>query len=511
MDNQSNNTEPQVPLRVSGIAASMLVARRAPVERPDSAEDASRLKSVAENETRSWRPTNEKVSPKALKKKWAEASKIIDAALDQSRELTANDASTRTGRSDLRANARLLEAAILDARGLPAEARRLPEVVAGNGQVVPRAYAAVAAYLRAVDSRFHEESFVTFISSVQESQPFQIRELWALKPLMQLVLLEEIGRLLSAQPKTINVQDGIPLLDKEGSGVVDQHGSNPPPPSPPPAEEGSHYQSRSALRASLDCLRALEGAAWRAIFERIGSVDKILRQDPSGAYSLMDVVSRDLYLQSVQEIAASSDIEEPEIARRAIALASAAREEWASRPHIRDRRSHVGYYLVGDGRALLEKQLRFRPTFAESVQRAILSWPEAYYFVGIEVLTFVVIAFLLVGVRSPVSVVAGFILLVLPATDAAWGIMNQLTSFILPATVLPKLDFSEGIPPECSTMVVVPTLVLNEAYVRRMVRELEIRFLANRDPHLYFALLTDAPDSNFPLTKATNLSPFARF
>ncbi len=344
----------------------MFAVRRAPVEQPDSAEEASRLKSVAENETRSWRPTSEKVSPKVLKSKWAEASETIYAALDQSRELTANDASTRTGRSDLRANARLLETAILDTRGLPAEARRLPEVVAGNGQVITRAYAAVAAYLGAVDSRFHEETFVAFMSSVQESQPFRIRELWVLKPLMQLVLLEEIGRLLSAQPRTSNVQGAIPLLDKEESGVADQQGANPPPPSSPPVEEGSRDQSRPALRASLDCLRGLEGPVWKVILERLGSVDKILRQDPSGAYPRMDVESRNLYLQNIQQLGASSDMEEPEIARRAIALAHAAREEWVSRPHIRDRRGHVGYYLVGDGRAQLEKQLHFRPTFAES-------------------------------------------------------------------------------------------------------------------------------------------------
>ena len=34
---------------------------------------------------------------------------------------------------------------------------------------------------------------------------------------------------------------------------------------------------------------------------------------------------------------------------------------------------------------------------------------------------------------------------------------------------LPKLDFSEGIPPEFTTLVVVPTLLLNEKQVREMV------------------------------------------
>jgi cyclic beta-1,2-glucan synthetase len=43
--------------------------------------------------------------------------------------------------------------------------------------------------------------------------------------------------------------------------------------------------------------------------------------------------------------------------------------------------------------------------------------------------------------------------------------------------------------------VVIPTLLLNEKQVREMADELEVRFLANRDPNLHFALLTDLPDS----------------
>ena len=39
-------------------------------------------------------------------------------------------------------------------------------------------------------------------------------------------------------------------------------------------------------------------------------------------------------------------------------------------------------------------------------------------------------------------------------------------------------------------------LLLNEAQVRDLVLDLEIRFLANRDPNLYFALFTDPPDSD---------------
>jgi len=60
---------------------------------------------------------------------------------------------------------------------------------------------------------------------------------------------------------------------------------------------------------------------------------------------------------------------------------------------------------------------------------------------------------------------------------------------------LPKLDFSEGVPRDCATLVVVPTLLINEKQVRKLVNDLEVRFLGNRDRNLYFALLTDLPDS----------------
>ena len=38
--------------------------------------------------------------------------------------------------------------------------------------------------------------------------------------------------------------------------------------------------------------------------------------------------------------------------------------------------------------------------------------------------------------------------------------MNYLISSLLQPQVLPKLDFRDGIPDDCTTMVVVPTLLL---------------------------------------------------
>jgi cyclic beta-1,2-glucan synthetase len=58
------------------------------------------------------------------------------------------------------------------------------------------------------------------------------------------------------------------------------------------------------------------------------------------------------------------------------------------------------------------------------------------------------------------------------------------------------MDFSKGIPPESSTLVVVPAMLTTTENVEDLVGALEVRFLANRDENLRFGLLTDFRDAH---------------
>jgi cyclic beta-1,2-glucan synthetase len=79
--------------------------------------------------------------------------------------------------------------------------------------------------------------------------------------------------------------------------------------------------------------------------------------------------------------------------------------------------------------------------------------------------------------------------------QCAVDLVNSCVTALFNPNPLPKLDFSKGIPADCTTVVAVPTLLLNEAQVKSLLEDLEVRYLANRDPHLLFALLTDLPDA----------------
>jgi len=431
--------------------------------------EASRLQRTAENETRKWRSPVKHRDHRWLRQRWSDAQSSIQRFYDEAKQRKEGGRTACYVTSPLTAHARLIATALRGTHESMEVADDLPQVRVEGLENIPRAYATAASYLAACHYEFQESSLVTFLRGVQKVQSFKICELRALKTLLQLVLLHEIG---SAIRESLEHNAGI---------------------------------DSSRVTLFVTCLKAIEHAPWKEIFRQLSEVDHILRGDPAGAYSRMDPESQALYIQHIEDLGRFSETGEPEIARRVIALARTAQREWNSNPRIRERRSHAGFYLIDKGREWLENQIRYRPPFARRVRETILSWPELYYFVGIELLTFATIAFLLIGARAPESVIAGFLLLLLPATDAAWGVMNRVTAFLLPPRVLPKLDFSEGIPADCATLVVIPTLLTSEAYVHRMVREIEIRYLANRDANLYFALLTDSPDSPDPIDQNDEL------
>ena len=86
-------------------------------------------------------------------------------------------------------------------------------------------------------------------------------------------------------------------------------------------------------------------------------------------------------------------------------------------------------------------------------------------------------------------------LALVPATTIGVALINALITHILPPRVLPKMDFRKGIPADCQTLVVVPALLTDPDDAAQLVSKLEIRRLANADPHLHFALLTDFSDA----------------
>ena len=87
------------------------------------------------------------------------------------------------------------------------------------------------------------------------------------------------------------------------------------------------------------------------------------------------------------------------------------------------------------------------------------------------------------------------ILSALATSQLAITIINWVATLFARPFLLPRMDFSKGIPAEYKTLVVVPTMFGNNADVEKLIEGLEVRFLANINEHLHFALLTDFMDA----------------
>ena len=344
-------------------------------------------------------------------------------------------------------NTRLMRTAAKQSSEFAAGWHQFPMALTGAGKF-SRIVLVARAYLEQSRFVFAEESCAAFLDGFQEVVALEMGEIWGLNPTLQLVILDTI-------------------------------------------ENESHEHWPELLTS----LRHVGETAWKDLFESVSLVDRALGADPAKAYWRMDFESRDRYRSSIAALAKHSSFTELDVAEAAVELAreTAATPE-SSRAAV--RRSHVGYYLVDDGLRQLRHRIEYRPPLRGRVKEFALSYPTSVYLIGIELLTFCTVALLVYWVGALTPLVFALLLLLLPATQTAVDFMNHLVTYLVPPRALPKLDFSEGVPADCATMVAVPSLLLNEAQVRSLALDLEIRFLANRGPNVYFALLTDAADSD---------------
>lgn len=368
----------------------------------------------------------------------------------------------RTALLELGASRRLLRSALGAVADRARDIAMLPRVAEDN-QDEPRAAKVASAYLSAAKGSFSGTDFSAFVREVQRYEPLTIGELWSLAAFLRYALLECV------------LDEALDLLRTRKSGSV------------------------AALLDHIKSLRAVANTDWESLIEPLIAFDALLRQDPAGAYARMDFESREMYRQRVALVARRSDCTEMQVARIALDLARAGASSAASDPRILERRMHVGYYLVDRGFELLARRTGFHPGLAFRLRQFVRAHGQEFFFGGIELFTVLFIAAVLFPIVPVMARFAGLvvtvILLLIPATqDAVDLINNAITAFFDPER-LPKLDFSRGIPEDCVTLVAVPTLLVNEKQVRELVNDLEVRFLANREPNLHFALLTDLPDS----------------
>lgn len=329
---------------------------------------------------------------------------------------------------------------------------------------LPQVIHIAGSYLACVNGIWSRGSLGIFMDQVQKHEPLLLREVQLLPDALKLAQLEFI----------LNRADAV-----FAAGEL------------PPIEQ-------SPFSAPIHGLRRMNQTEWREVLEPLIAFDAVLRQDPVGAFAAMEEETRAAYRLRVAELARHSDTSELQTAQVALELAQAASKIDHGDARMARRKSHVGYYLVADGVRELKVRVGYHPPMLERLRDIVRSYNEEFYILG----TFVLALLLITAMILPLvprnefwPVMAALLLALLPATQGAVDLVNGIVTTLMKTEALPKLDFSKGIPADAATLVVVPTLLLNERQVEELLEELEARFLCNEDPNLHFALLTDMPDS----------------
>jgi cyclic beta-1,2-glucan synthetase len=420
----------------------------------------------------------------------------------------------------------------------------LPQLKKGNSTGLPRVYDIAVEIISHSDGRVDLDSLTGFITAYQSVTPLKLGELWAIPIMLRLALIENLRRLATQIAIDMTYKklaeywadEMISTAENDPKNLVviiaDMSRSQPPMVGPFVAEltrklqgKGSalslpltwieQHVSESGITSnelvglenqkqasdqvsisnSISSLRFLGANDWRDFVEATSIVEQILLQDPGDVYRRMDFFTRDRYRHAVEKIAKGSYYSEQEIAAHAITLA----RENDERKDTDARTKHVGYYLVDQGALQVEKFAGMKLSFRDALKRvfnkiplisyvgaillftALLSWPLLTKLIGEETSQWEMI---------PVS-----ILVIIGTSQLALHITNWIATLIVRPSLLPRLNFAKGIPETDATLVVVPTMLTNIAEIDHLLESLEVRFLANRDAHLFFALLTDFKDA----------------
>lgn len=438
----------------------------APAHRIASKAD-ERLHRGALQTARTWNLLESGDSHELFARRLAAASNRIGRVAERLQDAVSAGSAIKGDGSVLLSHLMVIRAALRECRQAFRSKCVLPRVQNDYWKTpVPRTYALSVGYLDAVDDKFDEFWFLIFARAIQEESPLQMEEIWNLRVYIEFVLLERIAE-MTEQLEAQSLSQLTLVKTK----------------------------NFSLLRCCFESLRTVLDLDWKELFEEIDETDKILKTDPLQTYPQMDFESRDEYRSIVAKLSARSGYCEAEVAREAIVLARQAQRLDGSSGRAKERRTHVGYYLIGPGQEALKQRISYRSSLMEKIRGLAVGSPDYFYLAALEVCGLVLMAGVLssLGMRTP-----GFwpvLLFFLAVMEGAVMTTNILMTSLLSPKKLPKLDFSKGIPNDCATVVAVPTLLTSETQVRKAVKDLEIRFLGNRDRNLHFALITDPPDS----------------
>ena len=420
----------------------------------------------------------------------------------------------------------------------------LPRILNEQQINIPRVYDIAINIIAHSDGRLSAQNLYSFIHSYEEITSLKMGELWAIPIMLRLALIENLRRISSqiasdrmhqnladywaiqmvktaeSDPKSLIMvisdmaRSKPPLVSSFVAELTRQlHGKGPSlaltlnwieqvlSETGQTSEELIHqeFQKQAAdqvsMSNSIGSLRFLGTMNWQDFVEDQSIVEQTLRKETSGIYPSMDFETRDHYRHQIEKMAKDSGIKESFIAQTTLRLSEKANE---NNP-LDLRSAHVGYYLIDEGRKELLKEIVYPENFLDTLRMFFKANP---LFIYLSTIFSISIGLALIWLSRAYWMGTGALglwviglLCFLCTSHLVIKVLNWAITQVIKPQVLPRMDYESGVHPDFSTMVIIPGMINGIKSIESLIETLLVHYLANKDSHIYFGLLTDFRDA----------------
>ena len=230
----------------------------------------------------------------------------------------------------------------------------------------------------------------------------------------------------------------------------------------------------------------IQGLNFREIFEKVNKIDETLKDDYTKEFKACDYKTKARYREYIIKLAKKYNLSEVYVAKKAVECS-------------KKYQKHVGFFLIGNERYLLKKELgkpyklslffkkSIRPIRAELYVLFILGLSSYITILLSPKMTFFDNMFL--NMLSLLVLFAFTLEVVIKLTDYILKKLNK-------PKILPRFDFAKTVDEKYPTYVVMPTIISSIEKLDAMINKMEVTYLANRSENMYYMLLGDCMSSD---------------
>ncbi|MBQ8042798.1 MAG: hypothetical protein IJ272_01440 [Clostridia bacterium] len=245
-------------------------------------------------------------------------------------------------------------------------------------------------------------------------------------------------------------------------------------------------KTTSLIANSIMSMKRVATTNWGDVIVNVNRIDEILKEDYTKEYIKCDHKTKARYRHTIIRLAKKYKVSEMYIAKKAVECSYKYEK-------------HVGHFLIGEDKVSLIKIMK-KSTLGILFHNYIFRPIKSYIYI-LSILALATIFTVFVD-RVFIDNYSTFFRVILDVVLFAFGmeIADKIIAYFVGKLVrpepLPRFNFAKTIDKETSTMIAMPTVIDSTEKLDKMIRKMEITYLANRSENMYYMLLGDCTSSD---------------